>query len=198
MYCVNTPFYNWWSNTSSSSFQICLGRSSLILDSDSVFPILSDSIQLEVKTMICFSDTSLLIAYLFKYLIVLTLPQERSASQVWRIFDVTLHAIKPSTFVHDKGFFFMRLCAQGGYLRTLTLRWLTQKLYVRNCDWFTIAIHDPIFRPKYVRTIKRPWSFKVRLRTESFCDSNKLYRTGFLFWVIELVILIFRVSNISK
>ena len=36
---------------------------------------------------------------------------------------------------------------------------------------------------------KTPRSFKVLLRTENFYNSIKLYRMGFSFWVIEVILL---------
>ena len=85
------------------------------------------------------------------------------------------------------------LCARGGYLSNFILKWLTQKLDLGNRDWFAIAIHDPKSRLKGVQTLKRPWIFKVWSWAESFYDSSKLNGMGFSFWVIELIILIFRV-----
>ena len=61
-----------------------------------------------------------------------------------------------------------------------------------------IAVHDPGLRPKGVQKPKSLWVFKVWLLTEVFYDSSKSYRTGVLFWVIKLLILIFRVSNNFK
>ena len=55
--------------------------------------------------MLFFSDTSLLIVDLFPYLIFLTSPQEYSAALIPRIFDVTLHATKPSTLVYGREYF---------------------------------------------------------------------------------------------
>ena len=92
----------------------------------------------------------------------------------------------------------MRLYAWNGYLSTFILKWLAQKLNMRNSDWFRIVIQDTRSRSKDVWTIKRPWSFNSRSRTEFFYDSSKSYCNYFLFWVIKLIILIFRVSNNYK
>ena len=104
--------------------------------------------------------------------------------------------IESQVFTFDQGR--LRLRAQGGYLSNIILKWLTQKLYLENCDWFAIAIHNPISGPKGVRTLKMPWIFKVWSQMEIFYNSINLYHTEFLLWVIELIILIFRVSNNSK
>ena len=50
----------------------------------------------------------------------------------------------------------LRLRAQGGYLSTFILKWVTQKLDLEDCDLFAIVIHDPRYSPKVVQTLKRP------------------------------------------
>ena len=74
----------------------------------------------------------------------------------------------------------LRLCTRGNYLITFILKWLTQKPYLGNHNWFAIALYDARSRPKGVKTLKRPWSFKVRSCTESFYNSSESYHKGFL------------------
>ena len=62
----------------------------------------------------------------------------------------------------------LRLRVWGGFISTFFQKWLTRKPDLLNCDWFAIAIHNPVYRPKGVQTHKRPWMFKVWSWTEIF------------------------------
>ena len=62
-------------------------------------------IQAYVYTILCFSEMSLPTADLFPDLIVLTLPHERSADPIPRIFEVTLQATNSRTFVDGNEYF---------------------------------------------------------------------------------------------
>ena len=72
---------------------------------DRVLPILDSPIKADVYMILFFLEISLPIANIFPNLIVLTLPHERSAHPIPRIFEVTVQATKPRTLVDGKGYF---------------------------------------------------------------------------------------------
>ena len=49
-----------------------------------------------------------------------------------------------------------------------------------------------------MRTLKIQLTFNIQLRTEIFYGSGKLNHAFFLFWLIEIVIFIFNVSDHFK
>ena len=63
----------------------------------------------------------------------------------------------------------LRVCTQSRYISTFIVQWLTQKSDLGNSDWFAIAIHDPRYRPKSVRTLKKDVEFQG-----SIADRNNL------------------------
>ena len=78
---------------------------SLLSVKDRVLPILASSIQVDVYTILCFSEKSLPRSDIITDLIVLTSPHELSADHIPNVFVVTLQDTKPRTLVDGKEYF---------------------------------------------------------------------------------------------